>query len=98
MQRHHKDSEMINQDTVLQMSRKFRLQWEESQQKHVLLYAEGMVQLNDSATEILQLCDGKRSVQDIINILQNKFQEDNVPSDVMTFLAEAIDKGWIVAQ
>lgn len=86
---------MIAPQTVLKISRKFRLQWEESQQKYVLLYAEGMVQLNESAAEILQLCDGQRSVQDIINTLQAKFNDQNLQSDVLIFLAEAVDKRWL---
>ena len=40
----------------------FRLQWEEAQGCHVLLYPEGMVKLNRSAGEILARCDGQRSV------------------------------------
>ena len=84
---------MIQLNAPLKLSRKFRLQWEESQQKYVLLYAEGMVQLNESAAEILQLCDGKRSTQDIIDDLQNKFHETNLQSDITTFLEEAMNKG-----
>ena len=33
-----------------------RLQWEEVQQKYVILYPEGMVELNQSSAEILKLC------------------------------------------
>lgn len=89
---------MIKPETVLKISLKFRLQWEESQQKYVLLYAEGMVQLNESAAEILQLCDGQRSVQDIINTLQAKFNDKNLQSDILIFLTEAFEKGWIVSR
>lgn len=87
---------MIRPETVLKLSRKFRFQWEESQQKHVLLYAEGMVQLNESAAEILQLCDGERSVKEIIRALQAKFPDADIQSDVLIFLTDALDKGWIV--
>ena len=37
-----------------------RLQWEEAQQRYVILYPEGLVELNLSAAEILKLCDGTR--------------------------------------
>ena len=36
------------------VARGFRLQWEEAQGCHVLLYPEGMVKLNRSAGEILR--------------------------------------------
>lgn len=88
---------MINSDTVLQLSHKFRLQWEESQQNYVLLFAEGMVTLNNSSSEILLLCDGKRNVSEIINTLQQKFQSEEIENDVREFLAIALQKGWVVS-
>ena len=39
---------------------RFRLQFEPAQGCHVLLYPEGMIKLNDSASEILQQVDGKQ--------------------------------------
>ena len=39
------------------LSRLFRMQWEEAQNAHVLLYPEGMVKLNQSAAEILKRCE-----------------------------------------
>ena len=46
-----------------------RLQWEESQQKYVILYPEGMVELNGPAAEILKLCDGSRNLDAIVSEL-----------------------------
>ena len=43
--------------TLPRLGRGFRLQWEEAQGCHVLLYPEGMVKLNRSAGEILKRCD-----------------------------------------
>jgi pyrroloquinoline quinone biosynthesis protein D len=88
---------MIKPDMVLKLSHKFRLQWEESQQNHVLLYAEGMVKLNESAAEILQLCNNDRSVKDIVDALVEKYQDTSLQTDVMTFLDEALDKGWLIS-
>lgn len=48
------------------LSRRFRLQFEPAQSRWVLLYPEGMVQLNDSAAEILKRCDGLKSLPDIV--------------------------------
>jgi len=52
----------LNTDLPIQFSRTHRMQWEEAQQKNIILYPEGMVELNDSSAEILKLCDGTRNL------------------------------------
>lgn len=73
----------------------FRFQWEEAQQAHVLLYPEGMVRLNPSAGAILQLCDGDRTVTEIIGALNAQFPDVDLAHDVRQFLETATDNGWI---
>jgi pyrroloquinoline quinone biosynthesis protein D len=73
----------------------FRFQWEEAQQCHVLLYPEGMIKLNQSAGEILKLCDGERDVAAIVAALEAKFQANGVTGDVLEFLEVARGNGWI---
>ena len=72
-----------------------RFQWEEAQQAYVLLYPEGMVNLNSSASEILKLCDGSRTVEGIVEALQQQFPEVDLAADVREFLEIAHGKGWI---
>ena len=55
----------INPELPIKFSRTHRLQWEEAQQKDVILYPEGMVELNQSSAEILKLCDGTRNLAQI---------------------------------
>lgn len=74
----------------------FQLQWEEAQDCFVLLYPEGMVQLNQSAGEIMNLCDGKNSCLDIANILEEKFEMEDLKKDVEAFLSEAFERKWVV--
>ncbi len=52
----------LNPELFLSFSPMHRLQWEEAQQKNVILYPEGMVELNQSSAEILKLCDGTRQL------------------------------------
>ena len=73
----------------------FQFQWEEKQNCYVLLYPEGMVQLNQSAGEILNLCDGKNSVKDINKILCEKFEMEDLTQDINAFLVEAKNRNWI---
>ena len=74
----------------------YRMQWEPAQEAHVLLYPEGMVTLNDSASEILQLCDGKRDVATVVTTLESKFPAaGSLEADIFEFLKEAMTNGWI---
>jgi pyrroloquinoline quinone biosynthesis protein D len=77
------------------LNRRFRMQWEEAQQAHVLLYPEGMVRLNQSAGEILKRCDGATSVDDIVAGLERQFNTSGLRDDVLGLLAHALDKDWI---
>ena len=77
------------------LNRRFRMQWEEAQQAHVLLYPEGMVRLNQSAGEILKRCDGATTVDDIVAQLERQFNTGGLRDDVLGLLAHALDKDWI---
>lgn len=74
-----------------------RLQWEEAQQKYVILYPEGMVELNVPAAEILKLCDGSRDLDAIVAELEQKFETRGIKNDVAGLLHSALENGWIRA-
>ncbi len=78
------------------LARLFRMQYEEAQQGYVLLYPEGMVKLNQSASEILKRCDGERDVLAIIADIEQSFNATNLEKDVTGFLEIATERGWIV--
>jgi pyrroloquinoline quinone biosynthesis protein D len=72
------------------------LQFEPAQGCHVLLYPEGMIKLNDSASEILQQVDGKRSVAEIIGNLQQRFPDvPSIDEDILAFMEVAHAQFWI---
>lgn len=73
----------------------YRFQWEPVQECHVLLYPEGMVQLNDTAAAILGFCNGQRSVIGVIADLENAYEAESLREDVVSFLHEALERGWI---
>lgn len=75
----------------------FRFQWEPAQGCHVLLYPEGMVRLNDSASAILGLVDGQRSVADIVTALEQRFPDaGSLAADISEFLREAQQQHWVM--
>lgn len=73
-----------------------RLQWEPAQSCHVLLYPEGMVKLNQSAGEIMQRCDGQRSLADIVADLEATFNATGLAPDVEAFVEIAGQRHWLV--
>ena len=77
------------------VARTFRLQWEQAQGAHVLLYPEGMVKLNQSAGEILSRCSGTATVCDIVADLERTFGRNGLHSDVIAFLKLAHERGWV---
>ncbi|MFZ2169394.1 MAG: pyrroloquinoline quinone biosynthesis peptide chaperone PqqD [Methylococcaceae bacterium] len=85
----------INPDKSIKFSPMHRLQWEEAQQKHVILYPEGMVELNQSSAEILKLCDGSRNLAQIVSELELKFATSGLIDDISAFLEVALKNGWI---
>ena len=87
---------MSNPQTIPMFRRGYRLQWEEVQNCHVILYPEGMAKLNDSAALILELVDGKQNIAAIIATLDSRFPEaGGVGADVLEFLQSAYEQKWI---
>ncbi len=85
----------LNSDLTINFSPMHRLQWEEAQQKDVILYPEGMVELNQSSAEILKLCDGTRKQEQIVTDLEQKFATTGLKNDIDEFLQVALQNGWI---
>jgi pyrroloquinoline quinone biosynthesis protein D len=86
----------MNDDLVPRLGHGLRLQWEEVQGCHVLLYPEGMVKLNRSAGEILTRCDGEKSLAQIVTALETAFGATNLRGDVENFLRLAQQQRWLV--
>ena len=74
---------------------KARLQWDGVRNRHMLLYPEGVVALNPTAAEILALCDGRRTVDDIVTVLRSKYTSQDITADVQELLAGLAAKGLV---
>jgi pyrroloquinoline quinone biosynthesis protein D len=85
----------VTLEQIPALKKLFRLQWEPVQERHVLLYPEGMVQLNQSAGEILKRVNEKATVQDIVTELETTFNQPGLGPDVIAFLEIAHGNGWI---
>ena len=85
---------MTNKSNTPSMNPLFRLQYEKVQDGYVLLFPEGMIKLNPSASEILTLVDGVRSTDDIAAALRKAFPDapEDLEEDVTVFLQHAEEK------
>ncbi len=85
----------ITLESIPAISPLFRFQWEEVQDAFVILYPEGMVKLSQSAGETLNCVDGKTSIDDIIKILEAKFDGADLKDDVLQLFEVSKENGWI---
>ncbi|WEK54666.1 MAG: pyrroloquinoline quinone biosynthesis peptide chaperone PqqD [Candidatus Cohnella colombiensis] len=74
-----------------------RMKYDQARQADMLLLPERVVTLNETAGAILWLCDGQRTIAQIIEELETKYETTNLEEDVVAFLVEAADKGWVEA-
>ena len=88
----------FDQQSPLQLGKQFRLQWEPSQGCHVLLYPEGMVQLQGGAEEIMKRIDGKTTLLELIGTLEAAFPGADLREDVVEFAEIAYAKGWLITR
>ena len=82
--------------SVPRLWRLARLDFDPVRQRPVLLYPEGAVLLNDTGAAILELCNGSRTVGDIVTILTERYHAD-VSADVTEYLATMADRELIRA-
>ena len=74
----------------------FRLHWDKVRERHVLLFPEGAIGLNPSAAQVLELCDGKRSIEDIASELSARFGGADVLADVENLLLDLANRGMVI--
>jgi pyrroloquinoline quinone biosynthesis protein D len=81
------DSQLLRSDSVPTLWRLARLDYDRVRQRHVLLYPEGTVLLNESGAAILELCNGTRTIAQIVSLLAERYQAD-VAEDVREYLEQ----------
>ena len=77
------------------LASKARLKWDETRQKHLLLFPEGVLVLNPTAHAVVALCDGTLTVAEIVKKLSDQYQTSAVRSDIEDLLSKFADKGLI---
>jgi pyrroloquinoline quinone biosynthesis protein D len=73
-----------------------RLHHDRVREQHVLLFPEGALVLNDTAVEVLELCDGERSLDDVAAVLSERYEGADVKDDVSELLDGIGERGLVV--
>jgi pyrroloquinoline quinone biosynthesis protein D len=73
-----------------------RLRYDEVREEHLLLIPEGAVRLNPTAAEVLALCDGERSLDDIVGALSARYEGTDLRDDVVELVDAMAQKGLVV--
>ena len=73
-----------------------RLRYDEVREEHVLLIPEGVVRLNRTAAEVLELCDGERSLDDIVGALSARYEGSDLRGDVEALVDGMTQRGLVV--
>ena len=55
------------------LSPKARLRWDNVEKRHMLVFPEAALLLNETAAAILKLCDGERALEQIVEALAQQF-------------------------
>ena len=70
---------------------KARTKWDNVRQQYLLLFPEGLLVLNKTAHEIINMCDGKHKVDAIVRSLSDKYKTQ-VDVDVREMLSRLVEK------
>jgi pyrroloquinoline quinone biosynthesis protein D len=72
-----------------------RLQYDDVRDEHVLLIPEGAVRLNETAAQVLELCDG-RTLEEIAAVLSERYQGTDVTDDVRELVDTMGERGLVI--
>jgi pyrroloquinoline quinone biosynthesis protein D len=83
------------------LAAKARLRFDPPSQQHMLVYPERGMLLNATATEVVQLCTGERSVDEIIAALQLRYSAalpEQVEREVIAMIEALVERGLIAEE
>lgn len=80
------------------LPRHVRLRFDATRERWVILAPERVLVPDEISVEVLQLCDGQRSIQDVVAVLAAKFAADPdlILTDCLTLLQDLADKGYLL--
>ena len=80
------------------LASKARLKWDAVREKHLLLFPEGVLVLNKTAHDVLALCDGQRTVAEIVAVLSAQYGNSAIDADVKEILQKLAQKTFVTVE
>jgi pyrroloquinoline quinone biosynthesis protein D len=79
------------------LPRHAKLKFDQTRQRWVILAPERVLAPDEIAVEVLQLCDGTRNVEAVIDQLAAKYMAERaaIATDVIAMLQDLADKGFL---
>jgi pyrroloquinoline quinone biosynthesis protein D len=87
----------VSETSRPKLPRHARLKFDETRQVWVILAPERVLAPDEIAVEVLQLCDGVRSIAEMVDQLAEKYAapRDAIATDVIAMLQDLADKGFL---
>ena len=87
----------VNEASRPVLPRHAKLKFDETRKVWVILAPERVLAPDEIAVEVLQLCDGVRSVAQMVDQLAEKYAAPRqaIAADVVTMLQDLADKGFL---
>lgn len=91
---------IIDDSSKLAMPRHVKMRHDAGRGRWIILAPERLFDPDEIAVEVLKLCDGERSVGDIVTVMAKEYNapEDQIRVDIIAMLQDLSDKGVLVAQ
>lgn len=88
----------VGEGSVPALARGTKLRFDGIRERWVLLVPERILAPDDIAVEVLKLCDGRRSVGDIVDVLAAKYiaPRGQILGDVIDLLQDLANSGFLV--
>ena len=89
----------LTKNNIPKLPRHAKLRYDEARKKWIINAPERVFELDEIASEIMQLVDGLLSVSDIVKELLKKYKEaseEEITTDVLSMLQSLADKGFII--
>ena len=79
----------------LRLAKRVRLKDDAVRGGVVLLAPEAVIELNAQGAEVLSLCDGTRTEEEVVLEMRRLYPGRDVDADVRAFLARVMERGWV---
>jgi pyrroloquinoline quinone biosynthesis protein D len=87
----------VSEESRPVLPRHAKLKFDATRQIWVILAPERVLAPDETAVEVLQLCDGVRSVSQVVDQLARKYaaEREAIATDVIAMLQDLADKGFL---